>query len=203
MKSESPKNRVFYIAGAVAIIAIVLAAVLATSGAFGEMNHSNGPSSASTSASTSIVSTAIPKGTESDATTSVAYANGWVTYHGDNARDGNDTSLPNVTSLSVSWKTAVDSPVYAEPLSLNGSVFVATENDTVYSLSATSGSVQWSQHLGPPADSLAAPYDCGANHPDIEPTIGITGTPVIDPASQTLYVAALLNGTGYGLYAIN
>ena len=134
---------------------------------------------------------------------SVSVSGDWLTYHGSNSRDGNDTSLPAVTSLSVGWKTEVDAPVYAEPLSLDGSVFVATENDTVYSISATTGTVQWSRHLGSPADSLSPPYTCQGNHPDIEPTVGITGTPVIDPASATIYVAALLNGTGFGLYAIN
>ena len=55
-------------------------------------------------------------------------------------------------------------------------VFVATENDTVYALSASTGAVVWSTHLGTPVPSGSLP--CG----DITPTVGITGTPVIDPS---------------------
>src|SRR5712692_11768871 len=88
----------------------------------------------------------------SSSSTSNSTVSDWLTYHGDNKRDGYDTSLRNLTSPSVSWKSVVDGPVYAEPLSFHGSVYVATENDTVYALSATDGAVQWSRHLGTPAD---------------------------------------------------
>jgi hypothetical protein len=63
-------------------------------------------------------------------------------------------------------------------------VFVATENDTVYSLAADSGAVLWSTHLGPPVPSHDLP--CG----DIAPTVGITGTPVVDPARAEIFVVA-------------
>ena len=148
------------------------------------------------SSSTSISSTATSSSTPS-------VSGDWLTYHGSNSRDGYISILPNVTSPSVSWNTSVDAPVYAEPLSFNGSVFVATENNTVYSISSRTGAVEWSQHLGSPASSLKAPYACQGNHPDIEPTIGITGTPVIDPVSGTIYVVAMMNRTGYSLSAIN
>ena len=167
---------------------------------------SNETSSTSFATSTTTSGASVSASSTSKSATSsssLSVSGDWLTYHGSNLRDGTDVTLPGVGSLSVAWKSAVDAPVYAEPLAFAGSVFVATENDTVYSISATSGAVQWSQHLGTPADSLAAPYACQGNHPDIEPTIGITGTPVIDPASDTIYVAALLNESGYGLYAIN
>ena len=98
----------------------------------------------------------------------------------------------------------VDGPVYAEPLSFNGSVYVATENDTVYALSATDGAVEWSEHLGTPANTTAPPYECDNGAiPSINPLAGITGTPVIDPATGTIYVVALLNDTGYRLFALS
>ena len=54
---------------------------------------------------------------------------------------------------------------------MDGQVFVATENDTVDALSATTGAVDWSSHLGTPVPAGSLP--CG----DISPTVGITGTP--------------------------
>ncbi len=126
----------------------------------------------------------------------------WTTYHESNSRDGYDGSLANVTSPSVAWTVAVDAPVYAEPLTFNGSVYVATENDTVYAMSGASGAVQWSNHLGAPVDSTSPPFECGGSHPTISPTIGITGTPVIDPATGTIYLVALINGSGYRLIAL-
>ncbi len=93
--------------------------------------------------------------------------------------------------------------MYAEPLYYNGYVFIATENNSVYALSATTGAIVWSTHLGTPADSLAPPYACNGDGPDITPIIGITGTPVIDPTTGTIYVAALIRNTGYVLFALN
>ena len=73
----------------------------------------------------------------------------------------------------------------------SGRVYVATENDTVYALSAATGAVVWSSHLGTPVPSARLP--CG----DISPTVGITGTPVIDPSRDEIFVVAdeLVNGT--------
>ena len=71
-----------------------------------------------------------------------------------------------------------------------GRVFAATENDTVYALSASTGAVIWSRHLATPVPASSLP--CG----DIGPTVGITGTPVIDPARGEIFVVAdeLVNG---------
>jgi polyvinyl alcohol dehydrogenase (cytochrome) len=139
---------------------------------------------------------------------SVSSTDNWVTYHYDNTRDGYTSSLPTITSPAVDWKGTVDGGVYAEPLYYNGNVYVATEDDTVYAFNANTGAISWSSHLGTPVDSLAAPYACSGGHgPDITPVIGITGTPVIDPTTGTLYVAALINiGSNngeYKLFAIN
>ena len=67
---------------------------------------------------------------------------------------------------------------------------MATENDTVYALSATTGAVLWSTHLATPVPSGSLP--CG----DISPTVGITGTPVVDQTRRDFVVAdELVNGT--------
>ena len=74
--------------------------------------------------------------------------------------------------------------MYGEPLEATGRVFVATENDTIYALAADSGAVLWSTHVGTPVPSSDLP--CG----DISPTIGITGTPVVDTARGEIFVVA-------------
>jgi len=61
---------------------------------------------------------------------------------------------------------------------------VATEDDTVYSLSAATGKVVWSTHVATPVPSSLLP--CG----DIGPTVGITGTPVIDTPRDEIYAVA-------------
>ena len=101
----------------------------------------------------------------------------------------------SVTSVDVSspaWTSPVlDGQLYGEPLVSDARVYVATENDTVYSLSSTTGAVLWSTHLGTPVPSGSLP--CG----DISPTVGITGTPVIDQTRAELFVVAdeLVSGT--------
>jgi len=69
-------------------------------------------------------------------------------------------------------------------------VYVATESDTIYSLDAATGAVVWKAHVATPESSGTAP--CG----DIGPTIGITGTPVIDPAANRIYAVAAVAGSG-------
>jgi outer membrane protein assembly factor BamB len=76
--------------------------------------------------------------------------------------------------------------LYGQPLVANGRVFVATENDTVYALAANTGAVLWSNHVGTPLDPSTVPGLCG----DIHPTVGITGTPVIDAARSEIFVVA-------------
>lgn len=50
----------------------------------------------------------------------------------------------------------------------------------------------WSRQLGPPLPVSRIPKDIGAllNRFNIEPLIGITSTPVIDPATKTLFLVA-------------
>ena len=84
----------------------------------------------------------------------------------------------------------LDGQLYGEPLVSDDQVYVATENDTVYALSAATGAIAWSAHLGSPVRAAALPCS------NINPTVGITGTPVIDPARHEIFVVAdeLKNG---------
>ena len=63
---------------------------------------------------------------------------------------------------------------------------MATENDTVYALAADTGAVLWSTHVGTPVPVASTIGACG----DISPTVGITGTPVIDSARGEIFAVA-------------
>jgi hypothetical protein len=100
-------------------------------------------------------------------------ANDWPTFHGDNTRQGNDTSDPNLASPAASWiSPTLDGSVLGQPVVVGNQVIVATENNTIYSLSSTTGAVDWSVHLGAPRNTG---FVCGNINP-----AGITGTPVVD-----------------------
>ncbi|HKO26401.1 MAG TPA: PQQ-binding-like beta-propeller repeat protein, partial [Solirubrobacteraceae bacterium] len=114
----------------------------------------------------------------------------WTTYRHDAARSGIDPDSANPVTPSQAWQTpALDGQVYGQPLVYGSDVYVATENDSIYALNAATGAVDWSTHLATPEASSMAP--CG----DISPAIGITGTPVIDPATNRIYaVGAVSDG---------
>ena len=149
---------------------------------------SSGTSTASiTSPATTVGSGATSRSSGSSNSSGLAAGDAnWTTYHGDNARTGDGPSS-NFTSIQLAWKsTRLDGSVYAEPLILGNAVFVATEGDTVYSLDAGTGTVLWQTHLGTPVPGGQLP--CG----DINPS-GVTGTPVIDASTETLYVVAFVS----------
>jgi outer membrane protein assembly factor BamB len=106
----------------------------------------------------------------------------WPTYDRTPARSGISVSTPPFRQLAESWTGHLDGDVYAQPLVVGDDVYVATENDTVYELDATSGTVRWKRHLASPVPDQDL-YCRG----DIEPS-GITGTPVIDTTTGRLYV---------------
>jgi len=112
-------------------------------------------------------------------------AGSWTVYHGDPAGRGVAVSQGTFDTTSQAWSSpALDGDTYGEPLVLGRRIYVATENDTVYALSARTGKVIWSRHLATPVPASSLP--CG----DIAPTVGITGTPVIDPARAEIFVVA-------------
>ena len=67
----------------------------------------------------------------------------WTVYHGDTAGSGVATSVTSVDVSSPAWtSTSLDGQLYGEPLVSDERVYVATENDTVYALSANTGAVR-------------------------------------------------------------
>jgi outer membrane protein assembly factor BamB len=109
----------------------------------------------------------------------------WTVYHGDPLGSGVATGLASVDLSRRAWTSpSLSGQLYGEPLVFDGDVFVATENDVVYALSATNGRVVWARHLARAVPSSDLP--CG----DIGPTVGVTGTPVIDPIRGEIFVVA-------------
>ena len=104
----------------------------------------------------------------------------WPAYDRTAERSGVSVSSPVPGVVRQSWTASVDGAVYAQPLVVGSEVIVATENDSVYALSASSGAVMWTRQL---ASAVTAGLPCG----NISPS-GITGTPVADPATGRLWV---------------
>jgi hypothetical protein len=120
----------------------------------------------------------------------------WPQYHRDGVRSGRYPSMSPVRGhLRGTMALPLDGAVYASPLVVKGLLIVATENNTVYGIRGRS--IVWRRHLGPPVPLSSLP--CG----NIDP-LGITGTPVYDPASGQLFVAAELNTPiRHNLYALS
>ncbi|GCE14439.1 beta strand repeat-containing protein [Tengunoibacter tsumagoiensis] len=79
------------------------------------------------------------------------------------------------------FNASVNGQVYAQPLVANGVVFVATETNNIYGLNAATGAQLWTRNLGTPFN----PSDVTCS--DLSPLVGITGTPVIDSATNVAY----------------
>ena len=109
----------------------------------------------------------------------------WTTYHGDALRSGIDTSSSGQLPVTHAWTSAaLDGDLWGQPVIDDGLVIVGTEADQVYALNEATGAVAWHAGAGTAVDSGQLP--CG----DISPTVGITSTPVIDPATQRVFVVA-------------
>ena len=112
----------------------------------------------------------------------------------DTLRTGWDPNEPNLSPSSVGasdfgqlFSTPVDGQVYAQPVSVGGTLVIGTENNKIYGMNPVTGTVKWSRSVGPawPASTIG----CG----DLVPNIGITATPVYDPASKSLYFTSKVN----------
>ena len=136
-----------------------------------------------------------------------------TTYHYDNARTGQnaqETILTpenvNVSQFGRLFTIAVDGYVYAQPLyeadvqniagGTHNVLYIATEHDSVYAIDADSGAILWQRSFINPSSDITtvSPSDVGLHA--IEPEIGITSTPVIDPTSGTLYLLAKTKENG-------
>ena len=113
----------------------------------------------------------------------------WPTYDRTADRSGVSVSSPAMGTVKASWTASVDGTVYAQPLVVGSEVIVATENDSVYALNATTGAVLWMRHLASPVPSG---LPCG----NILPS-GITGTPVADVTTGQLWLVTFTAQPAY------
>jgi len=81
-----------------------------------------------------------------------------------NARTGANTEEPVLTPRNVTQATfgrlltiPLDGDVFAQPLYVANTVFVATEHNSVYALDPASGTVRWHVNFGAPVPAHWSP----------------------------------------------
>jgi hypothetical protein len=183
-----------------AIVVVIIAAMLVSALGYEALVAGGGTSSTSRSSDSSFVTISSNTSSAGCEIHPGQPETDWTTYHGNNSRSA-DASGPTEgvqpSCVRPGWKSqALDGQVYAEPLVYHGVVVVATEKDLVYGLNLTSGGTIWVARLGTPVDGSS--LLCG----DINPT-GITGTPVIDPVTGTVYVVAFMAPGAHYLVALD
>lgn len=139
-----------------------------------------------------------------------------LTYHNDLARTGQQLAETLLTPATVNpgnfgkkFVYPVDGQIYAQPLYVGAlsvagrdrrnAVLVATEHDSVYLFDADGGGLLWQRSFLDPANGVTSVpfgdvFGCG----QIAPELGITGTPVIDPATNTAYLVAMTREVSAG-----
>lgn len=130
---------------------------------------------------------------------------GYFTWKNNNARTGlqpNETLLTpanvNAAQFGQKFSNPIDGWAYAQPLYVTGLtiggakhnvVFVATEHASVYAFDAdAAGPPLW--HTSLLGAGITTVQTSGNPEIPVQPEVGITGTPVIDPASGTIYALA-------------
>jgi hypothetical protein len=132
-----------------------------------------------------------------------------LTWHNDNGHTGQNLQETILTPANVNSTTfgklfsyPVDGMIYAQPLyvqgvtikgSVHNAVYVTTENDSVYAFYADSATLNptplWKAVFAHPPN--VTPEPCADNNAlcNVYPVIGITRTPVINLANQSIYFA--------------
>ena len=105
----------------------------------------------------------------------------------------------------------VDGNVYAEPLYIRAlspsaiarnELIVATENDSVYAFDADRGTLIWKRNFTDPANGLTAMPARTVSCHNVWPTVGITGTPVVERSLNTVYLVDKLKQTSGSTFTI-
>jgi hypothetical protein len=191
-----------------------------TCGTFANATSSSATYAApNTSGIYSITATSVADATNSASISlGVTDLKGVLTYHNNLSRDGTNTHEFALTPTNVNTSTfgklfscQADGAIYAQPLwvpnlplagSSHNVIIVATQHESLYAFDADANSCTalWhvnlidSAHGGTSGEtsvpSAGAGALVGAGYGDISPEVGITGTPVIDPTTNTLYVVS-------------
>jgi len=129
---------------------------------------------------------------------------GVTTYHNNGARDGvnNQEYVLNTSNVKTGtfgklFSCVADGALFAQPLwvpnvnignGVHNVIVAATMRDSVYVYDADASPcvTYWHQTLIPTGEFYGNWMDVGNN--DIFPDLGILGTPVIDPTTQTIFV---------------
>ena len=139
---------------------------------------------------------------------------GVFTYHNDQARDGVNSREFALSSTSLTtanfgklFSCAVDGAIYTQPLWVKGFsiaggthnvIFVATQHDSAYLFDADIHPcvTYWhvnlldTLHGGTTGETPVNWNDVGYCFGDIYPEVGVTGTPVIDNSTKTIYLVS-------------
>ena len=167
--------------------------------------EASGPGGNSQAAATVTVSSSSPATAQS----------GVFTYHNSVDRTGQNLSETTLTPANVNSSTfgklfsySVDGPIFTQPLYVanvnipnqgaHNVIFVATEHDSLYAFDADGkgDGPLWHRSFIDPANGIVpmSTTDVGSDNTGIE--VGVTGTPVIDPDSGTLYLVASTKENG-------
>src|SRR5512142_1031877 len=122
-------------------------------------------------------------------------------HHAGPRRDGRYVD-PGLTRAAAAgyrrdpgFQATLPGALYAQPLLVPGGggkpdvLVAASEQNVVGAFDPITGAARWTRTLAPPAPLSSLP--CG----NIDP-LGVTGTPVVDPATRTLYLDAMTTPDG-------
>lgn len=151
-------------------------------------------------------------------TVAVTDLSGVLTFHNNLSRDGTNTHEFVLTTTNVATATfgklfscQTDGAIYTQPLwipqlSVGGAahnvVVVATQHDSLYAFDADTAPCVTLWHVslidsahGGTTGEISVPSSgsgalVGKGFGDITPEVGVTGTPVIDPTTDTLFVVS-------------
>jgi outer membrane protein assembly factor BamB len=127
-------------------------------------------------------------------------------HHRHDSRDGlyldplfTPTAAANLTR-DLNFSGTIVGNVYAQPLYIDiasgGPMVIAvTESNNVYALNAVNGTIIWQRNVGAP---ITTGLPCG----NISP-IGITGTPIVDLGTRSLFFDAEVSGVGHRIFSLN
>ena len=175
-------------------------------------------SSASAGVFTITATSAADASKSASATIAVTDLAGVLTYHNNLLRDGTNskeyaltTSLVTTATFGKLFSCPADGAIYVQPLwvprvTINGSphnvIVVATQHDSVYAFDADSSpcTTLWHANLldsahGGTTGETTVPSGAtgglvGSGFGDITPEVGVTGTPVIDASTNTIYLVS-------------
>lgn len=150
---------------------------------------------------------------------------GMLSWHNDGGITGQNLKETTLTTANVNQTTfgklfsySLDDQAFAQPLYVanvtfpgagqHNAVYVATESNTVYAFDADGNTSMpfWKQSLMPAGASTVDGTKTGGIGGPITPHVGITGTPVIDGSTGTLYVVSVTqegSGQVHRLHALD